>query len=56
MGRRLASRAGGQGEMSNGNNWPDTTTEQWTRGEAAVGTAAQGHVLQYFYDNEDLGR
>ena len=44
------------GEMSNGNNWPDTATEQWIRGEAAVGTAAQGYVLQYFYDNEELGR
>ena len=47
---------GARGEMSNGNNWPDTATEQWIRGEAAVGTAAQGYVLQYFYDNEELGR
>ena len=37
--------SGATGEMANGNNWQDTATEQWIRGES-VGTAGT-----YYYDN-----
>jgi len=30
-----APSGGGTGEMPGGNNWPDTATEQWVRGEVA---------------------
>lgn len=43
--------AGATGEMSNGNNWQDTATEQWIRGESIVGTGGQGSAPQIFYDN-----
>jgi hypothetical protein len=36
---------GGTGEMGNGNNWQDTATEQWIRGESVPGPAG------YYYDN-----
>lgn len=37
---------GGVGEMANGNNWQDTATEQWIRGESL---SAAGPT--FFYDN-----
>ncbi len=44
--------AGGTGEMTNGNNWQDTATEQWIRGETGV-TALMGVVPgpNNFYTN-----
>jgi hypothetical protein len=42
---------GGVGEMANGNNWQDTATEQWVRGESLVGSGGQGSSPQMFYDN-----
>lgn len=43
--------AGAVGEMLNGNNWQDTATEQWIRGEALTGTGGAGGSPQFFYDN-----
>ena len=43
---------GGTGELPGGNNWQDTGTEQWIRGEGAVGTGGQGAVPQFFYVND----
>ncbi len=37
---------GGSGEMSNGNNWQDTATEQWIRGESVENS------LEFFYVND----
>ncbi len=47
-----APAAGGTGEMINGNNWQDTATEQWIRGETGV-TAVMGAVPgpNNFYTN-----
>ncbi len=43
---------GGTGEMSNGNNWQDTATEQWIRGESTTGNVpSEGNRLGFFYDN-----
>ncbi len=45
---------GAVGEMVNGNNWPDTATEQWIRGENVActsGCSGAGTVPQFFYDN-----
>lgn len=44
-GNGWAPVSGATGEMANGNNWQDTATEQWIRGES-VGTAGT-----YYYDN-----
>ena len=43
--------SGATGEMLNGNNWQDTATEQWIRGEGVVGSGGQGGSPQMFYDN-----
>lgn len=40
-----APRDGGTGQLPNGNNWQDTATEQWIRGESIVASN------QYFYSN-----
>lgn len=49
---------GAVGELPNGNNWQDTATEQWIRGESVVGTGGEGNPPQFFYsvapnDNPD---
>ncbi len=36
------------GEMANGNNWPDTATEQWIRGESILGLTGEG-TSPFFY-------
>ena len=41
---------GATGEMANGNNWPDTATEQWVRGESKTATGG-GTSPPYYYDN-----
>jgi hypothetical protein len=41
---------GATGEMLNGNNWQDTATQQWIRGDALTGTGGQGSNPQIFYD------
>ncbi|MCG3138018.1 MAG: hypothetical protein HJJLKODD_01874 [Phycisphaerae bacterium] len=41
---------GGMGELPNGNNWQDTATEQWIRGES-VGSSGGGQSPPYYYDN-----
>ena len=37
------------GEMANGNNWQDTATEQWIRGNVVYKTVS--FVKHYYYDN-----
>jgi hypothetical protein len=39
----------GTGEMSNGNNWQDTATEQWIRGDTVAVDISLG-VKHHFYD------
>jgi len=39
--------SGGTGEMMNGNNWQDTATEQWIRGESVSGAGPR-----FYYSNE----
>jgi hypothetical protein len=43
--------SGGTGEMGNGNNWQDTATEQWVRGESVLGASGQGSFPFYFFSN-----
>ncbi|GJM24066.1 MAG: hypothetical protein DHS20C16_04810 [Phycisphaerae bacterium] len=43
--------AGSTGEMINGNNWQDTATEQWVRGESTVIFSGVVVGPNYFYDN-----
>ncbi|MCG3126987.1 MAG: hypothetical protein CHACPFDD_01843 [Phycisphaerae bacterium] len=45
------AQGGGAGELANGNNWQDTATEQWIRGESLVGSGGQGGNPQLFFDN-----
>ncbi len=40
---------GGVGELPNGNNWQDTATEQWIRGESLLDFGPLGFA--YFYSN-----
>ncbi len=40
------------GELPGGNNWQDTATEQWVRGEGAIGSGGQGETPQFFYVND----
>lgn len=43
---------GATGEMANGNNWQDTATEQWIRGESTLTGAGEGGAPPYmFFDN-----
>ena len=42
---------GDYGEMSNGNNWQDTATEQWIRGRSLYYPIA-GQPKRFYYDNE----
>jgi hypothetical protein len=49
---------GATGEMLNGNNWQDTATEQWIRGESITGSFGEGNYPYFYYsampnDNED---
>lgn len=47
-----APSGGGTGEMPNGNNWPDTATEQWVRGNTESGFVAElPGIPVYFYEN-----
>ena len=39
------------GEMANGNNWQDTATEQWIRGESISGSVSGEGRLGFFYVN-----
>ena len=43
---------GALGEMPNGNNWQDTATEQWIRGESLYSlSGGAGEPPYFFYDN-----
>ncbi len=42
--------SGATGEMGNGNNWQDTATEQWIRGESKT-TTGSGSSPPFFYSN-----
>lgn len=46
-----APAPGATGAMPNGNNWQDTATEQWIRGESIVGTSGEGSSPWFFLDN-----
>lgn len=46
-----APAPGATGEMPNGNNWQDTATEQWIRGESVVGASGEGAAPFMFFDN-----
>ncbi|NLX12683.1 MAG: hypothetical protein GXY44_03385 [Phycisphaerales bacterium] len=49
-----APTPGATGEMANGNNWQDTATEQWIRGDSVActsGCSGAGSVPQFYYDN-----
>lgn len=50
-GAGYAPIAGATGQLPNGNNWQDTATEQWIRGEAATGSSGQGEPPHFFYSN-----
>ena len=55
-GNGWAPAGGGTGEMSNGNNWQDTATEQWIRGESADAvwsTELNGWAFFYSKDPND---
>ncbi len=39
----------GEGELPSGNNWQDTATEQFVRGESAAGTSGQGSSPFYYF-------
>jgi len=41
---------GATGDMPNGNNWPDTATQQWVRGETTA-TANPDDTYSFYYDN-----
>lgn len=43
--------AGAVGELPNGNNWQDTATEQWIRGESVIGSGGVGNPPQIFLSN-----
>ncbi len=43
--------AGATGEMGNGNNWQDTATEQWIRGESTVLFNRAAGSFDFYYDN-----
>ena len=46
-----APAPGGLGELSGGNNWQDTATEQWIRGEAIIGPGGQGSAPWFYFSN-----
>ncbi|MBW8000565.1 MAG: hypothetical protein FVQ80_00905 [Planctomycetes bacterium] len=47
-----APSGGGTGEMANGNNWPDTATEQWIRGDTESGFIPEFPIAPvYFFEN-----
>lgn len=47
-GEGWAPVGGATGELPNGNNWQDTATEQWVRGESVV---AFNPAPEFYYDN-----
>jgi hypothetical protein len=42
---------GALGELPNGNNWQDTATQQWIRGECVNGTSGQGSAPWFYFSN-----
>lgn len=44
--------AGASGQSPGGNNWQDTATEQWIRGETLNGSAGAGSAPWFYYSNE----
>ncbi|MDX2197569.1 MAG: hypothetical protein SF069_01200 [Phycisphaerae bacterium] len=46
-----AAVAGATGQGPGGNNWQDTATEQWVRGESIVGSGGVGNPPQMYFDN-----
>ncbi len=42
---------GAYGELAGGNNWQDTATEQWIRGESLENTSGQGNAPWFFFDS-----
>ena len=48
-----APAGGGTGELPDGNNWQDTATEQWIRGESTTANVpSEGNRLGFFYTND----
>lgn len=47
-----APAGGGTGELSNGNNWQDTATEQWIRGQSIPGSVPGEGRGGFFYVND----
>ncbi len=41
----------GVGQLPNGNNWQDTATEQWIRGDSVVGGIGPGGSPLWFFEN-----
>ncbi|HVP12153.1 MAG TPA: dockerin type I domain-containing protein [Phycisphaerae bacterium] len=50
-GNGWAPTPGAIGELPNGNNWQDTATEQWIRGESRTASGA-GSSPPYYYTND----
>jgi hypothetical protein len=48
-----APAAGAVGQLPGGNNWQDTATEQWIRGESLPGSSGIGSFPFFFYDVTD---
>jgi len=48
-----APAGGGTGQMGNGNNWQDTASEQWIRGESINGSGGEGASPWFYYSNAD---
>lgn len=46
---------GATGEMANGNNWQDTATEQWIRGESTSASVPGEGRTGFFYVNDPNG-
>lgn len=43
--------SGATGPLANGNNWQDTATEQWIRGELVQSGSGQGTAPFFYFDN-----
>ncbi len=43
---------GATGELLNGNNWQDTATEQWIRGESIIGMSGAGNSPWFYFSND----
>ena len=51
-GNGWAPADGGTGELPNNNNWQDTATEQWIRGESTSATVPGEGRIGFFYVND----